>query len=89
MKAVFACNAYVDEAGAVGAAQDRSRRGWPQVLGTLVVAMRLLAVAIAPIIPDSAAQPDRAIDAGRGGQPIAQPLPLFPRLELQDEDDAA
>jgi hypothetical protein len=26
------------------------------------------------------------IDAGAGGAPIAQPVPLFPRLELEEQE---
>ena len=29
------------------------------------------------------------IDAGEGGAPIAQPQPLFPRLVLEEEPEAA
>jgi len=59
------------------------------VLGTLVVAVRELARAIAPIIPDSADKLLTLIDAGEGGAPIAQPTPLFPRLELPEDEEAA
>ena len=59
------------------------------VLGTLVVAVRDLARAIAPIIPSSADKLLTLIDAGEGGVPIAQPTPLFPRLELPDPAQAA
>ena len=59
------------------------------VLGTLVVAVRELARAIAPIIPLSADKLLTQIDAGAGGAPIALPQPLFPRLELEEEPEAA
>jgi methionyl-tRNA synthetase len=59
------------------------------VLGTLVVAVRELAKAIAPIIPESAEKLLTLIDAGEEGSPIAQPQPLFPRLELEEEPEAA
>jgi methionyl-tRNA synthetase len=87
MKAVFACNAYIDEA-APWALRKTDPARMAAVLGTLVVAIRQLAEAIQPIIPQSAEKLIAAIDTGAGGQPIAQPMPLFPRLEL-DEDEAA
>jgi methionyl-tRNA synthetase len=60
------------------------------VLGTLVAAVRELTSAIAPIIPESADKLLSLIDAGEGGTPIPQPTPLFPRLELaEDEEEAA
>jgi methionyl-tRNA synthetase len=58
------------------------------VLGTLVVAVRHLARSIAPVIPASADKLLSLIDAGEGGTPIAQPTPLFPRLELEEEEAA-
>jgi methionyl-tRNA synthetase len=48
-----------------------------------------LARAIAPIIPLSADKLLTQIDAGAGGAPIALPQPLFPRLELEEEPEAA
>jgi methionyl-tRNA synthetase len=84
LKAVFACNAYVD-----GQAPWALRKTDPErmaaVLGTLVEAVRELARAIAPIIPASADKLLTLIDAGEGGAPIPQPAPLFPRLELDEE----
>jgi methionyl-tRNA synthetase len=59
------------------------------VLGTLVVAVRRLAEAVRPVIPASAEKLIAAIDAGAGGVPIAQPQPLFPRLELEDQPETA
>jgi len=59
------------------------------VLGTLVAAVRELTRAIAPIIPASADKLLTLIDAGEGGAPISQPTPLFPRLELPEEEEAA
>ena len=41
------------------------------------------------IIPASAEKLLAAIDAGQGGATIAQPQPLFPRLELPPEEVAA
>jgi methionyl-tRNA synthetase len=88
MKAVFACNAYVDTQ-APWALRKTDPHRMAAVLGTLVVAVRKLASAIAPIIPESAAKLIASIDAGEGGVPIAQPTPLFPRLELPEDEEAA
>ena len=60
-----------------------------EVLGTLVGAIRALTQAIAPIIPESADKLRTLIDAGEGGMPIPQPTPLFPRLELPEDEEAA
>jgi methionyl-tRNA synthetase len=87
MKAVFACNAYIDEA-APWALRKTDPARMADVLGTLVVAIRKLAEAIQPIIPESAGKLIAAIDAGEGGAPIVQPVPLFPRLELDEEEPA-
>jgi methionyl-tRNA synthetase len=86
MKAVFACNSYVD-AQAPWTLRKTDPDRMAAVLGTLVVAVRQLARAIAPIIPASASKLLEAIDAGADGAPIAQPVPLFPRLELPEEED--
>ena len=89
MTAVFACNQYVD-ATAPWALKKTDPARMAAVLGTLVSAVRSLTVAIAPIIPESADKLLTLIDSGQGGTPIAQPQPLFPRLELpEDEEEAA
>src|SRR4051812_7425630 len=88
MLAVFACNAYVDTMAPWGLKKTDPAR-MAAVLGTLVAAIRKLAVAVEPVIPSSAAKLIALIDAGEGGTPIAQPVPLFPRLELEDEEAAA
>lgn len=85
MQAVFACNAYVD-AQAPWALRKTDPGRMAAVLGTLVTAVRVLAQAIAPIIPQSAEKLLAAIDEGEGGAPIAQPTPLFPRLELEEDE---
>ncbi len=85
LRAVFACNAYVDTQ-APWALRKSDPERMAAVLGTLVVAVRELALAIAPVIPASAEKLLAAIDAGQGGAPIAQPVPLFPRLELEEEE---
>jgi methionyl-tRNA synthetase len=88
LRAVFACNAYIDSQ-----APWTLRKTDPQrmsaVLGTLVFAVRELTRAIAPIIPASADKLLRLIDAGEGGAPIEQPTPLFPRLELPEDETVA
>jgi methionyl-tRNA synthetase len=88
LRAVFACNQYVD-AQAPWALRKTDSERMAAVLGTLVVAVRDLTQAIAPIIPESADKLLTLIDAGEGGAPIPQPTPLFPRLELPDEEQAA
>src|SRR5207253_10040607 len=80
LRAVFACNAYVDTQ-APWALRKTDPDRMAAVLGTLVEAVRELASAIAPIIPESAEKLLTLIDSGQGGTPIAQPTPLFPRLE--------
>jgi len=87
MKAVFACNAYVD-AQAPWALRKTDPPRMAAVLGTLVAAVEKLTRAIAPVIPDSAAKLLAAISAGEDGAPIAQPTPLFPRLELPQDEEA-
>ncbi|MEO5773331.1 MAG: methionine--tRNA ligase [Sphingomicrobium sp.] len=84
MRAVFACNAYVD-AMAPWALRKTDPDRMAAVLGTLVVAVRQLAEAIAPVVPASAQKIIDLIDSGAGGSPIAQPTPIFPRLELGEE----
>jgi methionyl-tRNA synthetase len=84
MGAVFACNAYVD-AQAPWALRKTDPDRMAAVLGTLVAAVRQLTLAVAPVIPESADKLLTLIDSGSGGQPIAQPQPLFPRLELEEE----
>ena len=49
----------------------------------------MLAEAVLPVIPASAEKLIALIDSGKDGAPIAQPTPIFPRLELADEEAAA
>ena len=84
MGAVFACNAYVD-AQAPWTLRKTDPKRMAAVLGTLVAAVRQLAEAVTPVIPGSAEKLLTQIDGGRDGTPIAQPQPLFPRLELEEE----
>jgi methionyl-tRNA synthetase len=87
LKAVFACNAYVD-AQAPWALRKSDPERMAAVLGTLAVAVRRLTQAIAPVTPASAEKLMALIDSGSGGQPIAQPMPIFPRLELEEAEAA-
>ena len=87
MGAVFACNAYID-AAAPWALKKTDPERMAAVLGTLVVAVRKLAVAVAPIIPESAEKLIALIDSDKDGAPIAHPTPIFPRLELGEEESA-
>jgi len=88
LRQVFACNQYVD-ALAPWTLRKSDPDRMTEVLGTLVGAIRALTQAIAPIIPSSADKLLTLIASGEGGAPIAQPVPLFPRLELEDEEAAA
>jgi len=88
MSAVFACNAYID-AAAPWALKKTDPERMAAVLGTLVVAVRELAEAVKPVIPASAERLIALIDSGKDGNPIAQPTPIFPRLELGEEEEAA
>jgi methionyl-tRNA synthetase len=83
MGAVFACNAYVD-AAAPWALRKTDQKRMAAVLGTLVEAIRLLTIAVAPVIPAAADKLLTLIDSGEGGRPIGQPQPIFPRLELEE-----
>ena len=84
MGAVFACNAYID-AAAPWTLKKTDPERMAAVLGTLVAAVRQLAEAVAPVIPASAGKLIALIDSGSEGSPIAQPVPIFPRLELEEE----
>jgi methionyl-tRNA synthetase len=86
MSAVFACNAYID-AAAPWTLRKTDPERMADVLGTLVVAIRKLAEAVIPVIPASAEKLIKAIDDGLSGG-LAQPVPIFPRLELAQEEGA-
>jgi len=88
MGAVFACNAYID-AAAPWALKKTDPVRMAAVLGTLVVAVRELAEAVKPVIPASAEKLIALIDSGKDGAAIAQPTPIFPRLELGEEEEVA
>ena len=87
LRAVFACNAYVDTQ-APWALRKSDPERMAAVLGTLVSAVRELTRAIAPIVPEAADKLLTLIDAGDGGSPIPQPTPIFPRLELLESEEA-
>jgi methionyl-tRNA synthetase len=103
MRAVFACNQYVD-AQAPWTLRKTDPERMKTVLGVLFCAIRDLAIAIQPIIPESAgklldqmgiAANERDFAALEGGAwydrlrasdfRLSQPMPLFPRLELEAE----
>jgi methionyl-tRNA synthetase len=87
LRQVFACNQYIDSM-APWALRKSDPQRMAGVLGTLVGAIRALTQSIAPIIPMSADKLLSLIEAGEGGAPIPQPQPLFPRLELAEEEAA-
>ena len=84
MSAVFACNAYVD-AAAPWALRKTDPERMADVLGTLVAAIRKLAGAVVPVIPAAAERLIAAIDDGLSGG-LDQPVPIFPRLDLPEEE---
>jgi methionyl-tRNA synthetase len=106
LKAVFACNAYVDTR-APWALKKTDPERMQTVLATLYICIAVLAVGIRPVIPASAdrlldsmgvAKELRAFEAilGHWYSPLAEsefrldrPTPLFPRLELEEEPEAA
>jgi methionyl-tRNA synthetase len=104
MRAVFACNAYID-AQAPWALRKTDPRRMEAVLAVLYEAIGTLAIAILPIIPASAAklldqmgiaedQRTYATIAARdwyrglaaSGFTLLPPKPLFPRLELSEDE---
>jgi methionyl-tRNA synthetase len=103
MRAVFACNQYVDTQ-APWALRKTDTERMKTVLGVLFCAIRDLAIVIQPIIPESAGKlldqmgisaDERDFAALESGGwydrlqatdfRLAQPMPLFPRLELESE----
>jgi methionyl-tRNA synthetase len=87
MGAVFACNGYIDVAAPWTLRKTDPER-MADVLGTLVAAIRKLAEAVVPVIPASAEKLIKVIDDGLSGG-LDQPVPIFPRLELPEEEGAA
>ncbi|MHA6333540.1 methionine--tRNA ligase [Qipengyuania sp. CAU 1752] len=105
MKAVYACNQYVDEQ-APWALKKTDPDRMKAALQTLLLAIHDLAIAIQPVIPTKAAAlldqigvpPDRRNYEHLSGEAwfnqlvsegfsIDQPTPLFPRLELPENED--
>lgn len=96
MRGVFACNAYIDTQ-APWALRKTDPERMHAVLGTLVDAVRRLAITILPVIPTSAAavldqlgvtERDHAALLADWDPTTAQlnpPSPVFPRLELAGE----
>ncbi|GAA4040954.1 methionine--tRNA ligase [Sphingomonas rosea] len=88
MAAVFAANAYVD-AMAPWALRKTDPARMAQVLGTLAHATERLGACIAPIVPASIAKLTAYLEEGRAAGRLAQPSPIFPRLELVTTDEPA
>ena len=107
MRAVYACNQYVDEQ-APWALKKTDPERMKAVLQTLFMALRDLAIAIQPVVPEKAAalldqlgiaEAERSYAAladtewfkrlVASGFTVAPPTPLFPRLELPAEGEAA
>lgn len=107
MRAVYACNQYVDEQ-APWALKKSDPERMKAVLQTLFIALRDLAIAIQPVVPEKAAalldqlgipESERTYAAladtewftrlVASGFTVAPPTPLFPRLELPAEGEAA
>lgn len=85
MTGVFACNQYIDAQAPWGLRKTDPER-MHAVLGTLLRAIRRLAVTIEPVVPGSAAK--LLAQLGAEGDPdfrIAAPTPIFPRLELKED----
>jgi len=106
MRAVFACNQYIDEQ-APWALKKTDPERMKAVLATLFVCIRDLAIAVSPIIPtsigtlldqmgipaterDSTAlhDPDWYLRLRNSGFRLAQPVGVFPRLELPADENA-
>jgi methionyl-tRNA synthetase len=104
MRAVFACNQYVDEQ-APWALRKTDPERMRAVLLTLFLAVRDLAIAIRPVVPTSAdslldqmgiapdardftalADPQWYARLVASGFRLAQPVGVFPRLELPSEE---
>ncbi|MFV0643378.1 MAG: methionine--tRNA ligase [Sphingomonadaceae bacterium] len=97
MKAVFACNAYIDEQ-APWALRKTDPARMERVLATLCGCIRDLAVAVSPVIPASSSKILDALcipSSGRDYQALAEdpslgairvdnPSPVFPRLDMPE-----
>jgi len=101
MQAVFACNAYVDEQ-APWALRKTDPERMQRVLATLCGCIRDLAVAVSPVIPmastyilDTLCIPAKerdfaalARDPALGAIRVDNPSPVFPRLEMPEQEPA-
>lgn len=106
MRAVFACNQYVDEQAPWTLRKTDPER-MAGVLLTLFRCVRDLAIAVRPVVPDSAdklldqmgiaadardfaalGQGDWFVKLAASGFRVAQPVGVFPRLELPAETEA-
>jgi methionyl-tRNA synthetase len=106
MRAVFACNQYVDEQ-APWALRKTDPERMAAVLMCLFRCVRDLAIAVRPVVPASAdklldqmgvspedrdfaalGNGDWFVDLAASGFAVAQPVGVFPRLELPVEDAA-
>ncbi|WP_427966888.1 methionine--tRNA ligase [Altererythrobacter sp.] len=106
MRAVYACNQYVDEQAPWTLRKTDPER-MKAVLQTLFIALRDLGIAIQPVVPEKSAllleQLGVAEDARQfsdledenwfvslvdSGFTVAKPTPIFPRLELPEEEAA-
>ncbi|MCK0128359.1 methionine--tRNA ligase [Erythrobacter sp. F6033] len=106
MRAVYACNQYVDEQAPWTLKKTDPKR-MKVVLQTLFVALRDLTIAIQPVVPEKAAglldqlgvpQAERSYAAlsdltwykrlVESGFVVAKPTPVFPRLEMSEEEAA-
>ena len=104
MRAVYACNQYVDEQAPWTLKKTDPDR-MKVVLQTLFIAIRDLAIAIQPVVPEKAgalldmigiAESERNyadLDNSdwysglvESGFTVAKPTPMFPRLELPEEE---
>jgi methionyl-tRNA synthetase len=89
MAGVFACNGYID-AQAPWALRKTDPERMHAVLTTMLKAIHQLAVTIQPVVPTSAARMIAQLgpDAASGVFEITAPMPIFPRLELQEVQQA-
>ncbi|RYD58536.1 MAG: methionine--tRNA ligase [Sphingomonadales bacterium] len=85
MAGVFACNQYIDTQ-APWALRKTDPERMHAVLGTLLKAIRRLAVTIQPVVPTSSARLlEQLGPEGDADFRIVPPTPIFPRLELKEE----
>ena len=86
MAAVFAANAYVD-AQAPWALRKTDPARMAAVLGTLAAVVERLGACVEPVVPGSIAKLRAYLEEGRAAGRLAQPTPIFPRLELVTTDE--